>query len=118
MVKFFIDTQLPPILAKFFAEKQLDTIHTTDFPDGHLLQDSEIVRIAITENRIVVTKDSDFLDNYLLKGAPPKILLLKLGNISNRDLLHVMDLFLEQIVAQFEAQADVVLLSKTELITY
>ena len=118
MVKFFVDTQLPPLLAKFIAEKQFDAIHTTDFPDGHLLQDSEIVSIAIAENRIIITKDSDFLDNYLLKGAPPKILLLKLGNINNRDLLHIIDLYLQQIVAQFETQADVIILSKTQLITY
>ena len=118
MIKFFVDTQLPPVLAKYLAEKQFDTIHTTDFPDGHLLQDREIVRIAIAENRIVITKDSDFLDNYLLKGAPPKILLLKLGNTSNQDLLHFIDLYLQQVIAQFEAQADVILLSKTELIMY
>lgn len=118
MVKFFVDTQLPPLLAKFLTEKQYNAIHTTDFPEGHLLQDSEIVRIAIAENRIVITKDSDFLDNYLLKGAPPKILLLKLSNISNRDLLHVIDLYLQQIVEQFETQADVIMLSKTQLITY
>jgi predicted nuclease of predicted toxin-antitoxin system len=118
MVKFFVDTQLPPLLAKFLTEKQFDAIHTSDFPDGHLLQDSEIVRIAIADNRIVITKDSDFLDNYLLKGAPPKILLLKLGNISNRDLLYAIDLYLQQIVTQFETQADVVMLSKTQLLTY
>ena len=118
MVKFLVDTQLPPLLANFLTEKQFDAIHTTDFPDGHLLQDGEIVRIAIAENRIVVTKDSDFLDNYWLKGTPPKILLVKLGNISNRDLLHTIDLYLQQIVTQFEIAADVVVLSKTQLITY
>lgn len=118
MVKFFVDTQLPPLLAKFFAEKQYDAIHTTDFPDGDLLQDAEIVRIAIAKNRIIVTKDSDFLDNFLLKGAPPKILLLKLGNTTNQDLLHVIDLYLQQIVTQFETQADVIMLNKTQLISY
>lgn len=118
MVKFFVDTQLPPLLAKFLTEKQFDAIHTTDLPDGHLLQDNEIVSIAIAENRIVVTKDSDFLDNYLLKGAPPKILLLKLGNTNNRDLLHAIDLYLQQVVAQFEISTDVIILSKTQLITY
>lgn len=118
MIKFIVDTQLPPLLAKFFTEKQCDAVHTSDFPDGHLLQDSQIVSIAITENRIVVTKDSDFLDNYLLKGVPPKVLLLKLGNIHNRDLLHTIELYFPQIINQFETQADIIVLSKTQIITY
>jgi predicted nuclease of predicted toxin-antitoxin system len=118
MIKFFVDTQLPPLLAKFLAEKDFDAIHTTDFPEGHLLQDTEIVKIAISEQRIIITKDSDFLDNYLLKGAPPKILLLKLGNISNRELLEVIDLYLQQLINQFESQSELIMLSKTQLITY
>lgn len=118
MVKFIVDTQLPPLLAKFFSEKQFDAIHTTDFPNGHLLQDNQIINIAIAENRIIIIKDSDFLDNYWLKGAPPQILLFKLGNITNRDLLQTIHLYLPQIIYQFETGANVVMLTKTQLVTY
>ncbi len=83
-----------------------------------MLQDNEIVKLAIAENRIIITKDSDFLDNYLLKGTPPKILLLKVDNIDNNDMLHIIDLYLKHIVSQYEAHADVVILSKTQIITY
>ena len=51
MIKFIVDTQLPQLLAKFFTEKQYEAIHATDFPNGHLLQDSEIISITISENR-------------------------------------------------------------------
>lgn len=53
-----------------------------------------------------------------IKGVPPKILLLKLGNISNSDLLQIIDLYLQQIITQFETEADIILLSKTQLTTY
>jgi predicted nuclease of predicted toxin-antitoxin system len=35
MLKFIIDTQLPPKLASFLTEKGCDAVHTTSFPDGH-----------------------------------------------------------------------------------
>lgn len=73
MSSFLIDTQLPPKLADFFKQNAIDAIHTTHFPQGHLLKDNDIIDFAIRERRIIVTKDKDFLDYYLLNGAPPKI---------------------------------------------
>ncbi len=86
-MKFIVDTQLPHRLAKFLSEKGFDTIHTTFFPQGHLLDDNSIRKIAIAENRIIVSKDSDFFDYFLIKGTPPRILLLRFGNMSNNDLI-------------------------------
>ena len=34
--------------------------------------DPEIIRFADDENRIVISKDSDFLDNYILDRSPKK----------------------------------------------
>ena len=76
MLKFIVDTQLPPRLTLLLASFGYDAIHTFTFKEGHLLSDREIIEIAISENRIIVRKDSDFLDNYLLNGQPPRVLLL------------------------------------------
>ena len=73
MLTFIIGTQLPPKLAKYLYDKGFPSIHTTYFPNGHLLDDKTIIEIAVRENRIIVTKDSDFLDNYLINGVPPKV---------------------------------------------
>ncbi|MDX2305520.1 MAG: DUF5615 family PIN-like protein [Microscillaceae bacterium] len=54
-----IDTQLPPILSRFLKEKGFDAAHTMDYPDGHLLQDKEIIDMAINNHQIIITKDSD-----------------------------------------------------------
>ena len=37
------------------------------------------------EDRIVITKDSDFVQSFLLTGRP-RLLLISTGNISNADL--------------------------------
>jgi len=71
-MKFIADTQLPPKLASYLQAQGYDCIHTTYFEEGHLLRDSEIVVIALDEDRTIISKDSDFSDHYYLKGAPPK----------------------------------------------
>lgn len=43
--------------------------------------------MAAAEQRIVITKDADFLESYIIKKEPPKLLLLKTGNIRNSELL-------------------------------
>ena len=74
------------MLATYLAWKGFDAVHTTHFPEGHLLQDTDIRTIAINEDRIIVTKDADFPDMFFLKGPPPRLIYLRLGNIRNRDL--------------------------------
>lgn len=118
MIRFIVDTQLPPLLSKFIKDKGLDCIHTTDFPNGHLLQDNEIIQVSIKDNLIIITKDSDFFDHFLLKGEHPRVLLLKLGNISNKDLLSIFDANIELIVKEFENHAGIVLLNRTQITTY
>ncbi|MDR2621259.1 MAG: DUF5615 family PIN-like protein [Dysgonamonadaceae bacterium] len=98
---FIIDTQLPPSLAEFFRRRGFDATHVKDYPLGALTPDEEIIRIAKDELRIIVTKDSDFMDYYLLKGFPPAVLLLQLGNIKNSELFAFLDKLLEQIVSSY-----------------
>ncbi len=98
-MRFIVDTQLPPKLATYLSTKGYSSIHTTYFDNGHLLKDNEKIEIAKGESRIVVTKDSDFSDYYYLKGAPPKILLLKFGNISNKTLIKNFELYLDNLIS-------------------
>lgn len=118
MLKFIVDTQLPRLLANYLNAKGYDTKHTTDFPEGHLLEDTEIISISITEDRVIITKDKDFLHHYILQGAPPKVLLLQLGNCSNKNLLGNFEIHFSQILAAFEAGAAAVLFGKAKIIAY
>ena len=86
-MKFLIDAQLPKRLGEAMRSTGHDVLHTLDLPDGNRTSDSEICIRAKDEDRVVVTKDSDFVDSFLLQGMPPKLLLVSTGNISNADLL-------------------------------
>ena len=49
-------------------------------------QDSQIWSFAAERGFTIVSKDSDFLHLALLRGHPPKVLYLRLGNCSTRDV--------------------------------
>ena len=69
-------------------------IHTKNLPLKNATPDSEINKLSILEQRIVITKDKDFLDSFLIKQEPYKLLLITTGNISNKQI--------EQLFLQLE----------------
>ncbi len=79
---------MPPLLSTLLNKWGYNSIHTTHFADGHLLNDNAIREIAISSNRIIVTKDSDFYEYYHVRGSPPVVLMITMGNISNSQLFH------------------------------
>jgi predicted nuclease of predicted toxin-antitoxin system len=82
-MKFVVDAQLPRRLAHELAAFKHDVTHTLDLPLGNRTPDGEIRALATREGRVVVTKDNDFVVWFQLHGAPPKLLLVSTGNISN-----------------------------------
>lgn len=97
-MKFIVDAQLPKSLAEYLNFKGFNAIHTSDFPNKNFTDDTEIIILAVKENRVVITKDSDFLDSYLLKSEPKKLVLIRTGNIHNKILLGIFSKKLEMII--------------------
>lgn len=71
-----------------------DALHTLDLPDANRTTDEGILLVAEREQRVVITKDADFVDSFLLMGRPGKLLLISTGNITN---LELEALFLPQL---------------------
>ena len=59
-MKFVIDAQLPFTLRAWFLEQGFDAIHTDDLPERNRTSDIEIADIAVSEERILISKDSGF----------------------------------------------------------
>jgi predicted nuclease of predicted toxin-antitoxin system len=70
-------------------------------PDANRTTDEQINDVADREQRVVVTKDADFVDTHLLRGRPAKLLLVSTGNISNRDLEALVVPIIPNIVHEF-----------------
>ena len=89
-MKFPIDAQLPKTLADFFRERGFDAVHTLELPNKNFTKDSEINQISLDEERIVISKDSDFYDSYSAKQEPYKLLYLTIGNVRNKELIDLV----------------------------
>jgi predicted nuclease of predicted toxin-antitoxin system len=97
-MKFIVDAQLPRRLATLIQNAGHDAIHTLDLPQSNNTSDSNINMLSIDEERIVITKDSDFVDSFFAIQQPYKLLLVSTGNIKNSDLETIFTASLLQIV--------------------
>jgi len=102
-MKLIVDAQLPRKLSYFFISKGIDSVHTLELPERNLTSDSEIIEICETQNRIIVTKDSDFYESKLIRNKPKKLILVQTGNISNELLINLFDNCLEKIEELLES---------------
>jgi predicted nuclease of predicted toxin-antitoxin system len=101
-VRFLVDAQLPRRLAHQLAAAGHDTLHTLELPHANRTSDDEILRVAEREDRIVVTKDADFVNSFLIHRRPPTLLLVATGNVGNAEILSIFATALPQIDAAFE----------------
>lgn len=92
-----------------------DTIHTLDLPDRNRTTDEEINELSIRDGRVVITKDTDFVNSFLLLDRPYKLLLITTGNIANADLEALFVAEIPVITVAFESY-DYLELTRTTLI--
>lgn len=101
-MKFLVDAQLPRRLSIWLNETGHDALHTLDLPKQNRTSDSEVIERAMRDGRIVISKDADFVQSFLLNGEPP-LLLISTGNISNAELEKLLRSNLAGIEAAFAA---------------
>lgn len=116
-MKFLVDAHLPRRLALKLRAAGHDALHTLDLPRGNRTTDIEINLVSVQEERVVVTKDSDFVDTFILNRQPYKLLLISTGNIKNSELDALLFRYLDQVVAALTTQ-DFVELTRTVLIIH
>lgn len=71
--------------------------------------DMEVWRFAKMRNLTIVTKDSDFNDMAILKGAPPKVIWIKIGNCRVNEMVEFLNKRYEEIEAFLEDEEAVIL---------
>lgn len=101
-MKFLLDAHLSWKLVGYFASRGHDAVHVRSLPTGLSTPDVEITASADAEERIVVSKDADFVHSHLVSGRPARLLVVKIGNSSNAELLSLLDRYLDEIVSAFE----------------
>jgi predicted nuclease of predicted toxin-antitoxin system len=116
-VKFLVDAQLPRRLALWLQQRGHDLIHTLDLVQQNRTPDPFLLALANQDDRVLITKDTDFEISHELGQGPPKLLLITTGNIHNDELLA---LFVRHEEALFLllAQHSFVELSRTQVIVH
>jgi predicted nuclease of predicted toxin-antitoxin system len=104
-MKFIIDAQLPKRLARFLQSEGYDAVHTLDLPQQNATPDAMINSISVEQHRVVITKDADFVESFLLQGKPHKLLLIGTGNIKNSELEQLIAENLQQLVELLNAHS-------------
>ena len=116
-MKFLIDAQLPRRLSHQLRVAEFEATHTLDLPQGNRTSDSALITFSLTEQCILVTKDADFVDSFLLKHEPWKLLLVSTGNIGNNELLRLFQLNVAQLAESFKI-FDFIELNRTSVICH
>ena len=95
-MKFIIDAQLPPALARYLAAKGENAMHVLDI--GMMeSSDSEIWDFALKEEMVIITKDEDFQMRASVTQHCPGIIWVRIGNCSKKTLLNFFEQKWEKI---------------------
>jgi predicted nuclease of predicted toxin-antitoxin system len=100
-VRFLVDNQLPPALARFICTLGIEAMHVVDvgLRDG---TDAEIWGYASENDFVLISKDDDFVTMYS-KAPSARFLWVRLGNCRRVLLLEVFRSQWERILARFES---------------
>lgn len=95
-LKLLFDENLAARLAPDLAEFYPESAHVSNL--GLLgASDQAIWARAAAEGFVLVTKDDDFQRLSVLRGPPPKVVWIRLGNCSTADVRRRLQLRAEQV---------------------
>ena len=78
-MKLLFDQNLSPKLVDLFADLFPGSIHVQS--EGlDCASDDQVWEYAVQNGFAIVTKDEDYNDLSVVRGSPPKVLWLRLGN--------------------------------------
>lgn len=100
-MRFLVDAQLPPALARWLAAQGHEAEHVADL-GMQAASDAAIWDHAWAASAIVVTKDEDFAQRKVLSRTGPAVVWIRLPNTRRRDLLAWFGTVLPDIVAALE----------------
>jgi predicted nuclease of predicted toxin-antitoxin system len=88
-VPLLFDEQLSARLCSLLADSYPGSLHVRSIGLGGA-PDEEVWRAAATRGCALVTKDEDFHRLSVLRGSPPKVIWLRLGNASTEDVARLL----------------------------
>jgi predicted nuclease of predicted toxin-antitoxin system len=100
-VRFLIDAQLPPALARHLVSLGHEAAHIAELGMVNA-RDREIWDRAAADGSIIVTKDEDFVTMRAFRSGGPAVVWIRIGNVTKRALLHRFTAALPFIIGALE----------------
>jgi predicted nuclease of predicted toxin-antitoxin system len=106
-VRFLVDAQLPPALARYLGELGHQADHVIDIGlEG--ARDKEIWDFAETNSAIIVTKDGDFAAMRGTRDDGPAVIWVRMGNTTTGVLFAALARAWPAVIAALDADEGVV----------
>ena len=96
-MKILLDANLSWRLVNPLKKHFEDILHIETIGLSQPAKDSEIWNYARNENLIIITNDDDFYKLSILKGFPPKVVIIRTGNQSNNYILNLLIKYKDEI---------------------
>ena len=102
-MRFLVDAQPTPALARWLAANGHEAEHVSDV-DMMSASDREIWEIAHRREAVIITKDEDFaILRNAVSGAFPMVVWLRVGNTRKGELLGWFEPLLPQIMEKLSS---------------
>jgi len=100
-VRFLIDAQLPPALARHLVAMGHEATHVADIGLA-AARDHDIWDHAATNDCVLVTKDEDFVTMRALRSRGPAVVWVRVGNATRRVLINRFGAVFPALLAALE----------------
>jgi predicted nuclease of predicted toxin-antitoxin system len=100
-MRFLVDAQLPPALARWLSSQGHEADHVGDRGLA-AANDTAIWDLALRTGSVVLTKDEDFVQRKSLRGGGPPVVWIRLPNLRRDALLVHIALVLPALLGALE----------------
>jgi predicted nuclease of predicted toxin-antitoxin system len=90
-MRFLCDVHISIKISKRIQELGYDSQHVNFILDRWHSKDLAIAEFANHHDLILISKDQDFRNSFLLSQKPKKFIKISLGNISNDELINIIE---------------------------
>ena len=88
-MRLLFDEQLSEALSALLNDVFPESLHVRQIGSGGA-RDSAVWQLAQAHECLLVTKDEDFHRLSVLRGAPPKVIWIRLGNCATADVAQLL----------------------------
>ena len=100
-MNFLVDAQLPPALARLIIGQGHQATHVFEL-GLHRADDPVIWERALNDQAVIISKDQDFVDRWLLSDKPVAFIWIRKGNCTNAALIEWLELLWPETLSRLE----------------